>query len=211
MISGWLSVQIWSCLVGPAAVAFAVLSVYVAHRRGPTEIDKLLQPNVVDHVYHWQLVAAQRFLDYGVPVSVTAITAAVAAWCWRLEQRRSAAIVVACPSVSVALTEILKHIIDRKEGAALGFPSGHASGASALAVVLALLLGSLQLSRTARVLMWLVVASLGIGVSLVIVLFQYHYATDVIGSWLLAIVVVLTVAFVFDRTLRRDVRQGGPA
>jgi membrane-associated phospholipid phosphatase len=59
--------------------------------------------------------------------------------------------------------------------------------------------------------MWLVVASLGIGVSLVIVLFQYHYATDVIGSWLLAMVVVLTVAFVFDRTLRRDVRQGGPA
>lgn len=70
-----------------------------------------------------------------------------------------------------------------------GFPSGHTSNAAAAALV-AVLLGWPRLARTGRLVLVLVAAAFAVFVGLTRVALLAHWPADVLGGWLLALVVV---------------------
>ncbi len=96
---------------------------------------------------------------------------------------RDALLAVAAPVFSGVLTQwVLKPLVDRPLDGELAFPSGHATGAWALATV-----GVILLLRSAspRRLRWAdcgVVLALAAVISVALVAAQYHFVTDVIGG-----------------------------
>jgi membrane-associated phospholipid phosphatase len=101
---------------------------------------------------------------------------------------------------SIVLTRVLKELIERPEigvkQAEYSFPSGNATASLAAAVALFLLLPSSRLRR------WVVVAGVGIiplyGLALVLLL--WHYPSDVIAGWALALAWVLVLRLALSNT-----------
>jgi membrane-associated phospholipid phosphatase len=101
---------------------------------------------------------------------------------------------------SIVLTRVLKELIERPEigvkQAEYSFPSGNATASLAAAVALFLLLPPSRLRR------WVVVAAVGIiplyGLALVLLL--WHYPSDVIAGWALALAWVLVLRLALSNT-----------
>jgi undecaprenyl-diphosphatase len=110
---------------------------------------------------------------------------------------------VAAPGLCVALTELLfKPLIGRTDDGVLSYPSGHTVSATATFAVAVLVI---TVDWPARwrwaaagllVLLWLVFAVGLVGM-------DYHYFTDTIGGFLVAIGVVLPLAILTDRLSAR--------
>jgi undecaprenyl-diphosphatase len=118
------------------------------------------------------------------------IPAALAALVWWLRSRAAALVLVGGGVLSLAATQVTKHLVDRPRPPTAGmpgsfdsFPSGHVANAATLAVLLVLLLGvrwlwplavvwpaAMTLSRTVVGVHWLsdtvAAASLGVAVAL---------------------------------------------
>jgi membrane-associated phospholipid phosphatase len=98
---------------------------------------------------------------------------------------------------SLVLTRVLKEVIERPEigvnDVEYSFPSGNATASLAGVVALALLLPPSRLRR------WLVVAGLAVvplyGIALVLLL--WHYPSDVVAGWALALAWVLALRLAF--------------
>ena len=124
-----------------------------------------------------------RLVWLGSPVGVTVLAAALAllAFLWR--DRFGMVLAVAGPLVAEIITEqVLKPLVHRQLSNGVNtFPSGHATGITAVVVVLLVLLyrrhgGALALGA-------LPVLTVVVGfVSLALVRLHYHYLTDVVGG-----------------------------
>ena len=121
--------------------------------------------------------------------------------CLALGRRRLAILAIAGPAVTGITTTALKPIVDRTiHGVHLAFPSGHTGVATALALVVALLLVDLlRVQRRAAVLM-LAGAAVGAGglMAMTQVALGAHYATDTAGGLCTAVAVVMTAAWLLD-------------
>jgi undecaprenyl-diphosphatase len=191
-------------LVVPLAALFGLASWALSGTAGPTRADTALAPPLPFHYGSTQhaLAAVARL---GTPVAVAAASGALALLCVAFRRHRAAALCLAGPATGGALAEwVLKPLIDRRMGGYLAFPSGQATGAVAVAVVIAVLLlsrGALRgrLGRVARGLLGTTAATFGVGVGVALVVLHLHYATDVLGATLLAPVVIVTLAAGLDR------------
>jgi undecaprenyl-diphosphatase len=146
------------------------------------------------------LVLAIDFL--GEPIGSTILIVVLVALCLLLGRRRSAVLVLAGAGVTIAVTTLLKPVVDRTiHGGFLSFPSGHTAFATALAIVLGMLLVDwLQLGSaagTALVLGAALVAGAIMGFTEVVL--SAHYVTDTIGGFCTALAVVPPTAWVVDR------------
>jgi undecaprenyl-diphosphatase len=103
----------------------------------------------------------------------------------------------------LAVTELLlKPLINRTLIGEFAFPSGHATGVTALAVVFAVLLVDPprpRLPTNLRVLLALAALATAGAVAAAIVAVRSHYATDTLGGAAVATGVVLLTALVLDR------------
>jgi membrane-associated phospholipid phosphatase len=110
-----------------------------------------------------------------------------------------AVLAVAAPGVCVVLTELLfKPLVDRTDNGVLSYPSGHTVSAVAALTVAALVV-SVDWPAAYRVAIMglLLVVSFVLAVGLVGM--DYHYATDTVGGFLVALGVTLPLTLATDR------------
>jgi membrane-associated phospholipid phosphatase len=138
----------------------------------------------------------------GDPVPVAVMAVALLAVCALTRRWRGVALVAVAVPAALAVTElVLKPLINRTLIGEFTFPSGHATGVTALAVAFAVLLVDPprpRLPAGVRVLLALGALAAAGAVAAAIVAVQSHYATDTLGGAAVATAVVLLTALLLD-------------
>ncbi|MFB9683334.1 phosphatase PAP2 family protein [Amycolatopsis plumensis] len=191
-----------------AALATAVLvALGILHFRdsGLTGIDAVLLPSIDGVRPPWRYVAL--VFDFGgEPVGSVILIALLSGVCWLLRQVRTAVLTVAGVVVTVAVTTVLKPVVGRTiHGEFLSYPSGHTAMATALALVIGLLLTErMGLGRTAGVALALGLALVaGVAMGWAEVALGAHYPTDALGGFCAALAAVPGTAWMLDRVADR--------
>lgn len=151
------------------------------------------------------------FADLGDPgpVALTLVVLAIAARA--LRGGRGLALVLVGPLLAMVTTSVvLKPLIGRMHEGGLALPSGHTTAVASLALTAGLvLLGPRAVTTRGRWLWGLALAGLVGAVAVSLVGRGYHYATDTVGGFCVALAVVLTTALVVDLVAdRRRVGRG---
>jgi membrane-associated phospholipid phosphatase len=143
----------------------------------------------------------------GGPVGAAALLTALVVGCLLLRRPRTAVLAVAGPGAAVAATRLLKPVVGRTiHGDWLAYPSGHTALATAVAVVLALLIiDLLRPARPAATLLVLTAAgTAGAAMGWAQTVLSYHYATDTVGGFCTALAIVPAAAWSIDRLADRS-------
>ncbi|MBK1784129.1 phosphatase PAP2 family protein [Prauserella cavernicola] len=144
------------------------------------------------------------------PVGAAIVVALVSGLCWALGRVRLAVLTVAC-LVPAFATMVLKDFFGRTiNGGYLSYPSGHTAFATAIAVVLGLLVADLFALRRATALLVITGLALACGAEMAWaqLTLDTHYATDTLGGFATAIALVPALALVID-TAADGLRRGG--
>lgn len=141
----------------------------------------------------------------GDPAFVVTVAVVLAAVCLWLGRRRLAVLAVLGPGLTGVVTTLTKPLIGRTINGDFAYPSGHAGGATALGLVVALVLVTLLRPRPARAALLVVAGPLlaGGAVAVLLVAADWHYATDAVGGVCTAVAVVLGSALVLDGVAAR--------
>lgn len=146
----------------------------------------------------------------GKPAVVIALTLVVAAWTWRrVHDPLLAAFCLVAVGASSLVEKVLKTVVGRSRPATAllahetsrSFPSGHATGAAALATTVALLIVATRVPRRRTLLVLLAGYSLAVSASRLVL--GVHFITDVIAGTAIGVGVPLGIAIVLTR-LRHD-------
>jgi membrane-associated phospholipid phosphatase len=209
----------WAVLAALALIAIVVvIGLRVAHTSGPLHVDQL-GARVVDSSRVAGSLARHhlggldtrrtfhRLVWLGSPQFVGAAVVALALWRIAKRDLTAAAVAVLAPVLAGALTELVaKPLIGRRigTGGAFAFPSGHVTGAAALAAVVV----ALAVRQWGRRAAWVALpaALLPLGVSAGVVHSGFHYATDALGGiamgFAAVLLVVVAISAVEDRRSR---------
>jgi membrane-associated phospholipid phosphatase len=144
----------------------------------------------------WPHGAGSRLIGYTLPAAAAGLALGLAVLAGLRRDYRAAALCLLGPLLAVALTDsVLKPLVDRHHGRALAYPSGHATGAAAVAALLLLLF---HRWRGWRVTAWLspVALVLPVVMGLALVRLGFHYPTDVIGGTAMGVATVVALAVV---------------
>ncbi len=187
---------------------FAVAGVVALRVRGgsrPLRVDRVAS-RLVDWSGFSRLLAAvhaeplwdgwmvRKLTGVGLPVSAAAAAVGLGLVAWRRRDGRAVALCLLGPIAAVLLTDhVAKPIVDRHRDGGLAYPSGHATGAAAVAV-LALLL--IHRWGGARALVWFGPFALALPVvmGLALIRLGWHYPTDVVGGTAVGAATVLALA-----------------
>ena len=136
------------------------------------------------------------------------IGAAAAAWLWIRKRRLGAAVFASTPALATFLFLSLKDLVGRPrppgaEGILTNysFPSGHMTAATGLWVTLMYLLWRERLLALLPAIMVAAGWPLLVGISRVYL--DLHWASDVLGGWLLGLGLALAAAAVYERRRAR--------
>lgn len=130
----------------------------------------------------------------GVPLAALAAVAGLALVAWHRRDIRSLAMCLLGPASAMVLTDlVLKPLVDRRLGPGLAYPSGHATAAAAVSVLVLVLL---HRWRGWRLTAWLAPAVLALPVltGLALVRLAFHYPTDVVGGTAMGTATVIALA-----------------
>ena len=135
-----------------------------------------------------------RLVWLGSPFFVALASLGFCLWAWHRRDRLGAAVALLGPFVALVITEVVaKPIVDRTKGNGLAYPSGHVTGATALAAV-AVVLAYRHWGHRFAARVALVAAALPLLVGAGVVRLGWHYATDVVGGLAVGAASVLGVA-----------------
>lgn len=143
------------------------------------------------------------------PVTVGAMTLALALLALALRRRRLALLAIVGPLLTGLVTTLVKPLAGRIiDGDSLSFPSGHTGAASSLGLVGALfLVDALCLGAPAAIATLMLGAFVPGGVmGIALVINGWHYPTDTIGGFCAAVSMVLGSALVIERIAERRPR-----
>jgi undecaprenyl-diphosphatase len=138
----------------------------------------------------------------GSPWAVTAISGLLMLVAVRTRSGwRAVLLAAAGPMLAALLCELaLKPLVDRRLDGDLAFPSGHATGLAAVATVAVVIVVAGQVGRRlTRAATALVLAGVLTTVATSLVALGQHYATDVVGGFLVATATVNGLALALDR------------
>ncbi|MFD9430815.1 phosphatase PAP2 family protein [Streptomyces sp. NPDC060002] len=200
-LRGWLGL-----IAALAALVIVVLGVLYADDSEPGMVDARIGAALYGVGPPWRHVAlATDFL--GEPVGAATLVVATVTGCLLLRHPRAAVLVVAGAGTTVGTATLLKHLVGRTihGDGNLSYPSGHTAFATALALVVALLVtGRLGLGRTAGTSLVLAAAlAAGAAMGWAQVALGAHYPTDVLGGWCTALAVIPATAWLVDPTADR--------
>ncbi|MGF7235833.1 MAG: phosphatase PAP2 family protein [Frankia sp.] len=204
---------LWLVLL-PSLTGLAVLASRVADRTGPLAVDRRVDEPLV-YRFHPIAPVFRGLTQLGSPAGIAVLSVLLAALSLAVGHRRAALLALACPPLAGALTEYaLKPFIGRRAGRLYAFPSGHTTGAVAVAVVITLLLlpagAFTRVPHPLRLLLTLMAVVLASAVPLGLVVLRYHYATDVLAGAAVALATTLTLALTLDTAARRLTRHDRP-
>ena len=137
----------------------------------------------------------------GDPITLAIIVIALVLF---IKERESKLLLIATASSALIISTVLKYGFDRvrPDGSTLltpAFPSGHALGATAVYGIIAYVLWKQQYRWQAGLLL---IIPLLVGISRVMLL--EHWATDVLGGWIIGALIVLVTIFSTKRLLRKS-------
>jgi undecaprenyl-diphosphatase len=185
-----------------AAAVFVALAsrFHDQHRAG--SLDRAIDGRVAHHLFAYR-VALRALIAVGAPVTVTLIGIALAVCCLATGRRRGALLCILGPGLAALATDsVLKPFVGRTLYGSLAFPSGHTTGAVAVAAVIGVLMLGPSHPRSwsvhARRLITLVALAISGGTALGLVALRWHYSTDTVGGVCVALVVVTSVAAAID-------------
>lgn len=122
---------------------------------------------------------------------------------------RMAVLCVLGPGLTGLATTGLQVLFGRTLNGALAYPSGHTAGATALALVAALLWAALSRPASGPTVLGLLTLVIGVGIAMAVALVAQglHYPTDTVGGICTGLAVVLLVAVLVDRAADRLARR----
>jgi undecaprenyl-diphosphatase len=193
--------------------AFGALAVFVALVPMPTSaersIDQMLSAARGSAMF--ELDRAVSFIGSGVVVTVAAVLLATVVWA-RSHRWPLALLCLAGPALAGLGEVVLKALVGRPRPATglltglagNGFPSGHTSGAAALATVAIIVSQSLVSSAQMRRVIAgaAVLYAVAVGISRVVV--GAHDGLDVVGGWLLGPAAALVAFLAITRVASHD-------
>jgi membrane-associated phospholipid phosphatase len=144
-------------------------------------------------------------IEVGSPPVVVAAAALTALACLWFRRRRLALLAVLGPGLAGAVATLSQPLVGRTVDGDWAYPSGHTAGATSLALVAAFVLVAV-LRPDPR---WAATLVAGIGVltgaamTVLVVAADWHYSTDAVGGFLVAITSVLGCALLIDALLDR--------
>jgi undecaprenyl-diphosphatase len=194
-----------SIVVGCAFVT-AVLGTHYADTYRAGRIDRTLDRRIKLRLAgHHHLL--RDLVALGDPGTIAVLCLGIAAICIAQRRWRAAVLALIAPPIAGGLTEIvLKPLIGRHIGHSFSFPSGHSTGAFAVAATAALVLlqhGSKRMHLSVRVALAAVSLLLAGGVAAALVGLGVHYTTDTIGGFCVALGVVIGLALLIDAVADR--------
>lgn len=193
--------------VGVAAVAAAGLTVLgiryagvVGHGTLDSEAEAAITPWLAPHAG-----VLRRIVFLADPQGVVIAAALIAVACLLMRRRRLAVVAVLGPLVTGLATTGLQPLIGRTHDGGFALPSGHAGGATAIAVVLALIALSFAGRRLRSTLLLAALGVLGVAtvMTLGLVVNDFHYLTDAVAGFCTAVAFVLATALVVDAVTDR--------
>lgn len=188
------------------AVLTAFLGIVFAHQTRPggldTAVDNWIQSSVGHHPGALSVLAG-----LGGPIPVTVMTSVMLLACLSTRRVRGTLLAAVAVPVAAGITEfLLKPLVDRTLFGSLSFPSGHTTGISALAAVIAILLiGPMHppLPTMLRILLAFVGIVLAGAVATALVGLGEHYFTDTVAGAAVGIAAALVTALIIDRLFGR--------
>ena len=206
--------RFWLVLGSAAAVLFAVAAVVVPRSDGVAKFDEAVMASM-SALRHPVLTPVVQFItDLGsyYPATLFSIMLALAIG-YRMRRVLEPVVLLVAVEATSSLEEVFKPVTHRARPPLDGmlgppvfdysFPSGHTASSTALYVLAALLLARTETQNSTRRLLvagGCVVAGL-IGLSRVYL--GYHWLTDVVGAWLLALIFT-SLAMAFLTAYRRS-------
>lgn len=187
-------------VAGVFALTFAVLALRYGGRDGDGGRTDAHAENLVDRLADGRRGLFRLVIIVGDPLPAAVLCLLLAAVALLLGRRRLAALAVLGPALTGIATTLAKPVVGRTIDGALAFPSGHTAVATALGLVVALVvaagLETESATTAAIVAAGAVVAGAGMGVALVAA--EVHYPTDTLGGFAVALVVVPLTAVALD-------------
>ncbi len=193
-----------AALVGFCVVLTVLLGAWFAGQTRAGWLDSSVDGRV-QGLIGWHPTVAY-LVNLGVPVSATIMSAALFVACLVTRRGRGAVLVVVAVPAAVALTELLKPLIDRTLTGFLVFPSGHSTGIFAVVVAFAVLLidpPRPRIRALVRVLLALIALLAAVAVAVALVALRWHYATDTVAGAAVGTTVVLATALTLDLVCAR--------
>ncbi len=142
----------------------------------------------------WPDGAAPHAVLYAVPLAALTALVALGVIAWRRQDRGALALCLVGPATALLLTDaVAKPLVDRRLRLSLSYPSGHATGAAAVAV-LALVLCHRWKGWRALVVASPVALALPAVMGVALVRLNWHYPTDVVGGTAVGAATVLALA-----------------
>jgi undecaprenyl-diphosphatase len=186
-----------------AATVLAALSWHFAHAPSGNRPDLAVSAEVKARLAaHPHLLSMAARL--GSPKAVVGGSIVLALLCLVVRRRRAALFaLVAAPAAGAVTEYVLKPLVHRQQHVdALLFPSGHTTGAFALAMAVVVLLlpheGTRLLPAVARLVVAIAALAVAAVVAVAVVALGWHYVTDAVGGVVTAVVVVVGVAGFLD-------------
>ncbi len=210
-----------SCLVPPKARRAAIVSGVAAvvlfwlltaySRREPTTVVDRIVGSWLKTGFRWASPVLQYVTVFDSTRRLMLLTAGVAAASWFVAGWRGLLFATGAPFISIAAAElVLKPLTAPRDAYSVGlaFPSGHATAATSLALVVIMLLWNdgvrrRKLAGWVRAVGTVVTGLLPLYVAVALVVLDYHRPTDVLGGALVAVVIVIAVALLLDARIVR--------
>jgi membrane-associated phospholipid phosphatase len=201
--------QLWLASVLMFAVV-AVLGVRVHDGNGPLHVDRAASRVVEsgrfsqsaargDHAAASARAELRDIARYQLPVAAGAASLVLAFLAWRRRDPKGAGLCLVAPTLAVVLVEVVvKPLVGRHHGAGLAYPSGHATGAAAVAA-LGLVLGHRWGGWRAAFSIAPLALALPAAMGLLVLWLGWHYPTDVVGGTAMGFGTVLAVAAALAR------------
>lgn len=195
----------WAVALLAVCVAVtALLGLWLMHQSQASGLDSVIDWGLRVNLYRQRAILI-RIGELADPRQTTEITVALVLACLVTRRWRGALLVAVAIPAAGALTEyLLKPLFDRTLDGHLEFPSGHSTGAFAMAAVcVVLLLGPLRppLPDTLRKFLAVAVALTAVSVAVAVVALDFHYFTDTVAGAAVGTGVVLATALLLDRLI----------
>lgn len=199
-------------LIVGSFIVVTVLGLYYAGTGQPGAFDQRIAHDLRPLRVHRRLI--MRITDLGDPMPVVVLIAALVIVFIALRRWRAALLALLAPGVAVAIAElILKPLVGRTIGGALSYPSGHETATAAIAVVVIVAIADRQPPRLPAFAVVAISALLAVGlvcIGAALVLRHWHYATDTIGGFGVALGTVLATALAIDFVAAKVARRHQP-